>query len=182
MADTLRPVKGLDVIRRGVYEIEHAGHAYAVEVDFLDFAEKVRLYRDGGWIDTKKSPARFEPTAGTVIEASMGLLGMKKLKLVDAHGERALQPAAGTAEARRAGFEHRYPTASRVIGVLSWAILIVALIVEIPQLIDFAADKFGFEFDSPLLLPGPVNTLIGVLAVIALIDRALRFKHNRWID
>ena len=31
----------------GVYEIDHAGHEYAVGVDYLDFSERIALYRDG---------------------------------------------------------------------------------------------------------------------------------------
>jgi hypothetical protein len=182
VAESLSPVRGLDVIRRGVYEIDHSGHEFAVEVDYLDFSEKIRLYRDGTWVETRKSPARFQIEDGAVIEASMGLLGMRKLRLVGAEGETPLRPAPGTAEARRVSFERRHPTASRLIGVASWAILVAAVVLEIPQLVDLVADKLGFEFDSPLLLPSPVNTLVGVLALLAALERALRFKHNRWLD
>jgi hypothetical protein len=181
MTESLKPVRGIDVIRRGVYLIDDSGHAYAIEVDYFDFSEKVRLYRDGRRVEEKKSPARFAIGDDAVIEAKMGLLGMRKLHLLGAEGERPLRPAPGTAEARRATFERQHPTGSRLLGTLSWVILVVAIVLEIPQLIDLAADKLGFEFDSPLLLPSPVNTLIGILALLAAVERALRFKHNRWL-
>jgi hypothetical protein len=169
----------LDVIRRGVYEVDDAGHSYAVEVDYFDFGEKVRLYRDGTQVEEKKSPARFQIRDGAVIEAKMGLLGMRKLQLLGTEGETPLPPAPGTAEARRANFERQHPTGSRLLGAASWVILVIALVIEIPQLIDLLAEKLNFAFDSPLLLPSPVNTFIGILALLAAVERALRFKHNR---
>jgi hypothetical protein len=164
------------VIWRGVYEIDHAGHSYAVEVDYFDFAEKVHLYKDRTRIATDKSPARFEVDGGAAIEASM------RLRLVEPGRETQLQPAAGTAEARRAGFEQNHPQASRVIGALAWIILVLALIVEIPELIRLAGDALGFEFDPPIQLPPLALGALGVLALAAALDRALRFQHTRLLD
>jgi hypothetical protein len=101
--ERLKPVRGIEVVWRGVYEVDHAGQHYAVEVDYFDFAEKVRLYRDGTRVDTRKSPARFEIDAGTTIEASMGLLGMKTLRLVKPGGETPL----ATRRGRRGGTPRR---------------------------------------------------------------------------
>jgi hypothetical protein len=179
VSELLEPVRGLQVIWRGVYEIEHAGHSYAVEVDYFDFAEKVHLYRERTRIATEKSPARFGVDGGATIEASMGLLGMKRLRLVETGRETTLRPAAGTAEARRAGFERDHPRASRLIGALAWIILVVALIVEIPQLIDLVAGAIGVDFDPPIELPPFALGVLGVLALAAALDRALRFQHNR---
>jgi hypothetical protein len=182
MSERLEPVRGLQVIWRGVYEIDHAGHSYAVEVDYFDFAEKVHLFRDGTRIATEKSPARFELDGGTTIEASMGLLGMRRLRLVELGNETPLRPAPGTAEARRAAFDRNHPLAGRVIGPLAWLILVVALIVEIPELIDLIAEIAGFEFDPPIELPPVAIGVLAVLALAAALDRALRFQHSRWLD
>lgn len=181
MSESLKPVSGLEVIWRGVYEVDRAGHSYAVEVDFFDFAERIHLYRDGTRIETKRSPARFEAERGTVIEAAMGLPGMKKLRLVDGRGETALRPAAGTAEARRADFERRHARGSRLVGALAWLVLVVALVVEIPELIALAGNAAGFELSSPFGLPRLVTGALGVLALAAALDRALRFKRSRWL-
>jgi hypothetical protein len=58
MGEQLKPVSGLNIIRRGVYEAEHAGSTWAVEVDYFDFSERIHLYRDGNKVETKKSPSR----------------------------------------------------------------------------------------------------------------------------
>jgi hypothetical protein len=182
MAERLEPVRGLQVIWRGVYEIDHAGHSYAVEVDFFDFAERIRLYRDGAAVDTRKSPARFELDGGAAIEARMGLLGMRRLRLLEAGGEARLRPAPGTAEAHRAAFERRHPSASRLLGALAWVVLVLALLIEIPELIRLLGDLVGFEFDPPIQLPPLALGVLAVLALAAALDRALRFEHSRWLD
>ena len=106
MSESLQPVRGLEVIWRGVYEVEHAGHAYAVEVDFFDFAEKLHLYRDGARVETRKSPARFEVDDGATIEAAMGLLGMRHTA-----GRRRASPSRPAADGRssRLSFERGIP-------------------------------------------------------------------------
>jgi hypothetical protein len=73
MTESLKPVRGVDVIRRGVFVIDDSGHAYAIEVDYFDFGEKVRLYRDGTHVEEKNSPATSEIGDDAVIEAKMGL-------------------------------------------------------------------------------------------------------------
>jgi hypothetical protein len=70
----------------------------------------------------------------------MGLLGMRRLRLVEPGRETQLQPATGTAEARRAAFERDHPLPPLALGAL------------------------------------------GVLALAAALDRALRFQHNRLLD
>src|SRR5690606_36846278 len=140
------------------------------------------LYRDGLHVDEQRSPARFELPDRAVLEAKMGLLGMTKLGLKVAGTEQPLRPAPGTAEARRAAFERRFPTASRVLAALAWAILVVVLIVEIPQLIEVISRALGGDFESPFNLSGPAQAALGGLALFAALDRALRFKHSPWLD
>jgi hypothetical protein len=178
----LEPVRGLEVVWRGVYEVAHAGARYAVEVDFFDFAEKVHLYRDGMRVETKKSPARFVIDGEAVIESSMGVFGMKTLRLVDGSSEIPLRPAEGVAEARRAAFERDHPGAGRLIGALAWLVLVIALLIEIPELVRVIGDAVGLDFDPPVELPPFADGVLGVLALAAALDRALRFKSNRWLD
>jgi hypothetical protein len=183
MGEQLKPVSGLNIIRRGVYEAEHAGSTWAVEVDYFDFSERIHLYRDGNKVETKKSPARFTLVDDAAIDASMSLLGMKKVALVRQDGaETPLVPAAGTAEAYRASFDRRYPMLNRLLAWLAWVVLVVALIVEIPQIAGLVGNVAGFEVGSPFGLPGWATTAIGLLALVAVVDRALRFQHNRWLD
>ena len=36
--------------------------------------------------------------------------------------------------------------------------------------------------DPPVATAGPINTVVGLAAVVAALERALRFKSNRWLD
>ena len=78
----LRPLRLREVPWRGLFGVDHDGARYVVEVDFLDFGERVRLYRDGVLVDERRSPACFELPGGAVIEAAMALYGMKVARLV----------------------------------------------------------------------------------------------------
>jgi hypothetical protein len=98
------------------------------------------LYRDGTRVEVQKSPATFDLEAGTTIEASMGVLGMRRIDLVVDGETKALAPADGTPEAWRLQLERDRPGLSRAIGATSWTALLAAL------------------------------------------ERALRFKSNRWLD
>ena len=70
-----------------------------------------------------------------------------------------LTPVDGTAEASRLQLERDRPVLGRRIGAVSWAVLVVALLYEVPQLI----------------------ALLGIAALAAAVERALRFKSNRWL-
>ncbi len=92
-----------------------------------------------------------------------------------------LTPVDGTAEAWRLQLERERPQASRLIGVVSWIVLVFALVYEVPQLIALIAKAIGADFESPIVLPGAANLLLGLAALAAAIERALRFKSNRWL-
>jgi hypothetical protein len=70
---------------------------------------------------------------------------------------------------------------SRLIGAISWAVLVVALIYEVPQLIAFAGNALGADLEPPFTLPGVANFLLGMAALAAAVERASRFKSNRWL-
>ncbi|MCI9207798.1 hypothetical protein [Adlercreutzia caecimuris] len=187
-ADRLRPTKATDVFWRGLFGTGHSGSLYVVEVDFFDFDEKVRLYCDGRLMGEQRSPARFVLDDGAVIEAAMALYGMKRAHLVDSGRARALLPLPGTAETLRLAFDREHPVASRVIAAVSWAVLAVALVTQIPNLLNSlvnGAAWLGFPvgFSAPTLaLPGWLNTLLSVLGIVAGLDRGLRMVHNPLLD
>ncbi len=152
---SLRSLGGWDIVARGRFEARHDGHLWTVDLDYFDFGEKLHLYRDG--------------------EASMSLLGMKQVDLI-ADGETTmLTPVEGTTEAWRLQLERERPELSRLIGAISWTVLVVALIFEVPQLIALAGGN------PPFLLPGAANFVLGLAALVAAIERALRFKSDRWL-
>ncbi len=187
-ADCLRPTKATDVFWRGLFGAGYGGSSYVVEVDFFDFGEKVRLYRDGCLAEEQKSPARFVLDDGAVIEAAMALYGMKRAHLVASGRARALLPLPGTAEALRLAFDREHPVASRVIAAVSWAVLVVALVTQIPNLLNSLAQgaawlglPLGFSVPT-FALSEWLNTLLGALGIVAGLDRGLRMVHNPLLD
>lgn len=90
----LKELKSAETLWRGLYEIEFEDAIYVIEVDFFDFSEKVRLYRDGFLVDEGVSPVVFDLGSGVRIEAAMALFGMKYARMVGPQGTRLLIPLA----------------------------------------------------------------------------------------
>jgi hypothetical protein len=179
---SLRPLSAWDLVSRGRFEARHDGQVWTVDLDYLDFGEKLHLYRDGLEVEVQKSPASFDLGEGARIEASMSLLGMRQVDLVVPGETTTLTPVDGTAEAWRLQLELDRPVLSRWIGAVSWAVLVVALLYEVPQLIALMADALGMDFEPPVTLPGAADFVLGIAALAAAVERALRFKSNRWVD
>lgn len=183
MNDTkhLKPFHPTDMLWRSTVEIDHAGHTWTVDADF--YREwKLSLYRDGILNEQQTSPAVFQLGDGDVIEAKMGLFGMQRLHLVSGGKETMLKPVEGSAEARRAQFEQDHPTASMYLSAFSWTVLVIGLITLVLGILESAAPVFGYDFKSPLGLPGWLSTTLSVAGVIAGIERSLRFKANMLLD
>lgn len=70
---SLRPLGGWDLVARGRFEARHNGHVWTVDLDYLDFSEKLYLYRDGLEVDVRKSPAKFDLDQSATIEAAIRL-------------------------------------------------------------------------------------------------------------
>jgi hypothetical protein len=178
---SLRPLGGWDLVSRGRFEARHDGHVWTVDLDYFDLGEKLYLYRDGVEVEVQKSPATFDLGASATIKASMGILGMRQVDL-DVEGETTmLTPVDGTAEAWRLQLERERPGVSRLIGAISWTVLAVALVYEVPQLIALIGGAIGADFQPPITLPGAANFTLGIAALAAALERALRFKSNRWL-
>jgi len=133
-----------------------AGWSAAFRGRFLD--QRLGLYRDGDLVERKRSPASFELGPGASIEAAIGVFE-------------------GTLEAWRLGLAGERPGLSTVIGAVSWTVLVIALVTGIGELLGLAGLEIG-----PLALPAALNLVLGVAAIAAAIERALRFKSNRWLD
>jgi hypothetical protein len=177
----VRALGGWDIVSRGRFEARHHGHVWTVDLDYFDFGEKVHLYRDGVEVDVQKSPAKFDLGDGGTIQATMGLLGMRTAELAVDGETTDLTPADGTAEGWRLRLARERPEASRLIGAISWTVLVVALIFEVPQIVALIGDGLGADLEAPLALPGAFNFLLGIAALAAALERALRFKSNRWL-
>ena len=111
----------------------------------------------------------------------MSILGMRQVDLVVDGETTMLTPVDGTAEAWRLQLERERPGVSRLIGALSWIVLALALVYEVPQLIALVGNAVGADFEPPVTLPGAANFMLGIAAFAAALERALRFKSNRWL-
>lgn len=178
----LRPFRRYDLLTRSLFEIDHGGHRWSIDVDYLEVDSKIVLYRDGEEHDKKRSPARFEIGDDAVIEATVGNAGMKRLHLVTDSGETMLTPVTGSGEAWRARFAREHPGWSRFLGLISWSIVVFGLVTQVPVIIEWVAPYLGFEFESPFTFPSSVNTALMVLTAIAAGERGLRYKSNPIFD
>ena len=163
---------------------------YTVDVHQLGDSDdgdvRARLYRDGSLDAVSRLPARFSVPGGH-IEVAGGGYGLRRCHFVsDAGDERQLVPHPRSAEGRRAAFDRDHRGASRLIGILSTAIVVAGVCLAVPQLIDTVshippiAENIG-TFTWPLRLPPAVNLGVTLIVVAASIERASRFRSS-WLD
>jgi hypothetical protein len=176
----MRPLGGWDFVSRGRFETHHDGHVWS-RPGLLRFGENLHLYHDGVEVEVQKSPATFRLVAGAMIEASTSQLGMQRVDLVVEDEATMLTPVEGTAEGWRLQLERERPRVSRPMGAIAWTVLAVALVYEVPQLIALIGGAVGVDFEAPITLPGAANFTLGIAALAAALERALRSKSNRWL-
>lgn len=194
-----RPLKRFrwwQLLGRSLFHLElldDDGHpvTYAVDVRQWKTDEngymKVFLYRDGRQNAVSRVPAVF-PVEGGVIEVAASNFGLKRCHFVSEAGlSQQLQPDAHSAEGRRARFDERRPQLSRVVGAVS----VVALLVGVALLIQQIAVPI-LQIPPIAAQIGPVEPLVrlplwltiglGLAAVIASTERALRMRYRWWLD
>ncbi len=163
---------------------------YAVDIrtlgDRSDGEVRARLYANGRQTAWSRLPAMFRVPGG-VIDVRAGTFGVKRCHFVPDQGaERRLDPHPRSAHGRRARFDRRHPVASRVIGTVSALIVLGALAVTVPQLVEVIsaapaiADSLG-EFTSPIRLSPLQNVMVTLAAIAASTERALRLRAT-WVD
>ncbi len=187
--EVLRPLGRWERLVRGRFQTEHDGATYVVDAHYLDLDERIRLYRDGRLVDVARRRARFPVGRGAHIEAAVAQLGMKYVRLRrDRTVEpEPLRPADGTPEAWRARVDREHPVASRVVGGLALAVVLVVLALELPQLVNLvgtAAPLVGLdEFRVPApTLAGWSNVLLVVLGGAAGLERGLSMRYHPLLD
>ena len=148
---------------------------------------RAKLYRDGVNQATSKLPAAFAVPGGMIEVATSGY-GLKRAHFVGDDGtERQLSPDPASAEGRRARLHRRAPGLSRAIGGVSIVVLVVALVLGVPQLVEQItqippiAEAIG-TFESPIHLPPWANISLVVGALAASTERALRLRYNWLLD
>jgi len=163
---------------------------YTVDVHQLgdsgDGDVRARLYRDGALDAVSRLPARFAVPGGH-IEVAVGGYGLRRCHFFsDAGDERQLVPHPRSAEGRRAALDRDHRAASRLIGILSTAIVVAGVCLAVPQLVDTVshippiAENIG-TFTWPLHLPPAVNLAVTLVVVAASVERASRLRSS-WLD
>ncbi len=163
-------------------------HAWSVDVRLWgddDGEVLAQLYRDGRHHAQSTLPATFSVPGGA-IEVVTSQFGLKRCHFVAADGsERQLAPDPASAEGRRARLERRHPFVGRAIGLTSIVVLLIAVVLGIPQIVDQVshippvAEHLG-TFTSPFVLPAWLNIALLVATLVASTERALRLR-NHWL-
>ncbi len=168
------------------------GHpaVYAVDVRHWQGQQggdtKAHLYLNGRLHAVSKLPAAF-PVPGGTVEVAMSAFGIKRCHYVTADGAaQQLTPDPASAEGRRARFDRNHPVLSRWLGALSLIMIVTGAVLVLAQLVESlsrtppVAERVGI-FDSPIHLPLWLNVALGVGAVLASVERALRLRYS-WLD
>lgn len=171
-------------------ETDGALHTWAVDVRLGGDANGVVravLYRDALAQATSKLPAAF-PVPGGEIEVVASGYGLRRCHFVTADGTvRQLAPDRSSAEGYRARLHRRHPGVSRAVSAVSIGVLVVALVLGVPQIVDqvshipWIAENVG-TFDSPFHLPVWFNVTLTIAALVASTERALRLRYNWLLD
>ncbi|MBD2763363.1 hypothetical protein IEE92_12500 [Kocuria sp. cx-116] len=179
----LPPYKKWDWLWRSTFELEYRGTLLVADVDFFDFSERIRLYRDGDFLAAGTSPAELPVDSNATVEAALSLYGMQYIRLVHASAgtSESFRPSPGTGEDRRARFAADYPGPDRIISLCSWIVLTLALLTQVPEILNVLGRIFDISVPT-FQLPTWLNTTLQIGGILAGLDRALRMKFNRWID
>lgn len=184
------------VLGRSLFHLDltdPAGHPvrYAVDVRQWKTDEgghvKVNLHRGGRQHAVSRSPALFPVEDGT-IEVAVSNFGLKRCHYVTHDGaERQLVPDPRSAEGRRARLERRRPGLSRAMGLVSSVTLLVAVVLLLQQIavpilqVPPIVERIGAV--EPLIrLPLWLTISLGIAAVIASVERALRLRYHWLLD
>lgn len=195
----LKPFRWWQMLSRALFylplestENDGGRRVYAIDVPYWqriateDGNGKAHLYVDGRHHSVSTFPAAF-PVDGGVIEVKPSAFGLRRCHYVPEHGpERQLLPDSHSAEGRRARLDREHPGRSRLLGLLSLLVILLAALLGVPQILEYLTDippiaeRFG-RFTSPINLPWWGNVLIGLAAATASVERATRLRFS-WLD
>lgn len=154
--------------------------------DGSDGEVRARLYRDGYLTAVSKVPTVF-PVQGGEIDVAATNVGMKRCHFVPHDGpERVMVPHPSSAEGRRARFDRDHPSASQAVGAIALLAVLVGAALALAQVVAQltavppVAESIG-AVEWPLRIPMAVNVGVGVVAVLGVLDRAMRLRTS-WID
>lgn len=176
--EPLAPMGRYDALWRSVF----LHGEYAIDINFYDSEECVDLYRDGLKVDRGELPMTFELEGGAQIEVETAFWGTKTARFTDYLGEQhEMRPAPGSGEYMRARLECERPLLGASIAAVSWSVLVIAVAVFVANAVHFFAKLFGIDLQF-LEVPTWLGVSIAIAAAFAGIERALRLRHNPWLD
>ncbi|MCQ1987317.1 hypothetical protein [Arthrobacter sp. zg-Y844] len=192
---TLPRYRWWQLFSRSLFHLQLAGEdgspeIWSVEVrpgGDSDGEVRAQLYRNGVNQARSKLPAVFAVPGGA-IEVEVSIYGLRRCHYVTPDGsERQLLPDPASAEGLRARLERTNPALSRAVGIVSASVLVVALVLGVPQIIEQimqlppVAENIG-TFSSPFQLPASANLVLLLATLAASTERALRLRYNWVLD
>lgn len=192
---TLPRYRWWQLFSRSLFHLHLVGEGGAPQIWSIDVRHggdsdgevRARLYLDGVNRARSKLPAAF-PVPGGTIEVVASGFGLRRCHYVTRDGsERQLVPDPASAEGRRARLERTNPGLSRAVGAASVTVLVVALVLAVPQVVEQVtqlppiAERIG-TFSSPFNLPAWANIALLLATLAASTERALRLRYNRILD
>lgn len=183
----------LTPVTRSAFSIELGGSEYTAVVNYFDWDTwwdmnyVAHLYKDGVHHAKSECPAHFLVPGGE-IQVDTTLIGLKRMHFVPEEGEeRLMTPDPQSAEGLRARLGERLPALSRALSWGAVVVLIMALLLGIPQLLemvtqwDLVQERVG-TFVSPVQLPAWLNTAMGAAGLWAAFERALTVRYHWLLD
>ena len=191
----LRSFRWWQLLSRSLFSLSLPGAdgrptVYAVDVRTTgdeNGVVRADLYRDGRHAASSRVPAAF-PVDGGVIEVAATVFGLKRCHYVTPDGgEQQLVPDPRSAAGRRLRLQRDHPALSRWIDAASVVLLLGGLGVVVLELVDavgripVVVDRFG-GFTAPVQLPLWLTVTLGLGAVVASTERALRLRYHWLLD
>ncbi|MCQ1953894.1 hypothetical protein [Arthrobacter sp. zg-Y238] len=192
---TLPRYRWWQLFSRSLFHLRLAGEDGAPEIWSVDVRPggdadgevRARLYRNGINQARSELPAVFAVPGGA-IEVEVSIYGLRRCHYVTPDGsERQLLPDPASAEGLRARLERTNPALSRAVGIVSASVLVVALVLGVPQIVEQimqlppVAENIG-TFSSPFQLPASANITLLLATLAASTERALRLRYNWVLD
>ena len=195
----LKPYRSWQLLTRSVFHLhvtdpQGVPRTWSVDVrhggdddEEGDGEVRARLYLDGRHHATATLPAEFDVPDGTIQVAASGY-GLRRIHHVGLDGSvRQLVPDPASAEGWRARLDRNHPTLSRALALASVSVLVVALVLGTPQVLEQIAQlppvaRAVGPWAGPFRLPDAVNTALVLATIAASTERALRLRYNRILD
>lgn len=191
----LSPFRVWQVLTRSLFHVrlpDETGASALWSVDVRHGGDEngdvwVAFYRDRRQVARARPPAVM-PVPGRTLDVATSGYGLRRCHYVPEVGrERPLVPERSSAAGLRARLGVRFPVLSRFLGLLSILVLLVALALGGPQLVEQIseippiAERVG-TYTAPVHLSAGLNAALVVATLLASTERALRLRYHWLLD